>query len=166
MGKLIKLIETVTEWVGKMFSYSVYALLVVVVYEVISRKLFGKPTIWAFDLSNMLYGIMFLMGFGYTLKHKMHVGIDIITAKLNPKAQGWISVVSYLVFFFPFIVIAIQASTVFATQSWQGLERVQSPWGAPVYHFKTFLPLGFCFLFLQGIAEFLKAVQQIRGVRS
>jgi TRAP-type mannitol/chloroaromatic compound transport system permease small subunit len=109
---------------------------------------------------------MFLMGFGYTLKHKMHVGIDIITAKLNPRAQGWISVVSYLVFFFPFIIIAIQASTVFATQSWQGLERVQSPWGAPVYHFKTFLPLGFCFLFLQGIAEFLKAVQQISGVRS
>ncbi|MGE4498179.1 MAG: TRAP transporter small permease subunit [Deferribacterales bacterium] len=166
MEKLIKLIESVTEWVGKVFSFSVYLLLIVVVYEVISRKVFGKPTVWAFDLSNMLYGVMFLMGFGYTLKHKMHVGIDIITAKLNPKVQGWIAAVSYLVLFFPFMIIAIKASYVFALQSWQGLERVQSPWGAPVYHFKTFLAVGFVFLLIQGIAEFLKAVQQIRGVRA
>lgn len=162
MSALIKSIESISEISGKIVSYLVYVLLFVVVFEVISRKIFGSPTIWGFELSYMLYAVAFLLGFGYTLKHKMHIGIDIFYSKMSPRKQGFLDLFGYIVFFFPFIYVAITSSITFTSQSWQMLEHSQSPWAPPIYPFKAVMPVAFLILGVQGIAEFLKAIYKIK----
>jgi len=66
-------LDLINEYAGRITSVIIYALLIVVIYEVISRKVFNAPTVWAFDLSFMLYSTMFLLGGGYTLKYKGHI---------------------------------------------------------------------------------------------
>ena len=163
MKKLVSFIDSFNEMVGRFVSYVVYALLIVVLYEVVSRKIFNKPTIWAFELSYMLYGTMFILGFAYTLKHNMHVGIDVISGRLSPKKQSVLEILSYLVFFFPFMYLAIKSSYSFFYQSWEMREISQSQWAPPIYPFKALIPIGFCLLCLQGVSQFIKAIYKLKG---
>ncbi|TYB34002.1 MAG: TRAP transporter small permease subunit [Flexistipes sinusarabici] len=162
MSALIKLIDSISDFLGKIISYLVYVLLIVVVFEVISRKVFGSPTVWGFEFSFMLYAVMFMLGFGFTLKHKMHIGIDIFYSNMSPRKQGFLDLFTYIVFFFPFIYFAVVSSVTFTSQSWQMLEHSQSPWAPPIYPFKTVMPVAFLLLGFQGIAEFLKAIYKIK----
>lgn len=163
MKGITNVLDSINEYAGRITSVVIYALLLVVVFEVISRKIFNAPTVWGFDLSVMLYAAMFLLGGGYALKYKAHVAIDVLTTRFSKKTQALISIVSYLVFFFPFMIVIIYVTGAFALQSWADLERSQSPWNQPLYHFKTLMPIGFSLLFLQGISEFLKTIMNLKG---
>ncbi|MEK6654054.1 MAG: transporter, partial [Thermodesulfobacteriota bacterium] len=59
--KTIKVIDTFTEWTGNAFAWLCVPLAIVVFYEVVSRYLFAAPTIWAYALSFMLYGALFML---------------------------------------------------------------------------------------------------------
>ncbi|GAB6888250.1 TRAP transporter small permease subunit [Desulfothermus okinawensis JCM 13304] len=163
MKKIAKAIDWLNEIIGKITSYIVYVLLFVVVYEVVRRKVFNSPTMWGFEFSYMLYAVMFLMGFGYTLKHKMHIGIDVFYSRFSTRVQGILDLITFFIFFIPFTLIAIKSSWIFMLQSWQGMEHSQSPWAPPIYPFKTFMPIAFFLLFLQGISEAIKSYYKIKG---
>lgn len=158
MKGITDVLDSINEYAGRITSVIIYALLIIVIYEVISRKVFNAPTIWSFDLSIMLYSAMFLLGGGYTLKYKGHVAIDVLTSRLTKKKQALISIITYIVFFFPFMSILVYVTGAFALQSWADLERSQSPWNQPLYHFKTLMPIGFFLLMIQGLSEFLKTI--------
>lgn len=158
MKGITDVLDSINEYAGRISSVIVYALLIVVVYEVISRKVFNAPTVWGFDLSFMLYAALFLLGGGYTMKYKGHVAIDIFSSRLSNKKQAVMSIITYLIFFFPFMIILLYVTGAFALQSWGDLERSQSPWNQPLYHFKTLMPIGFMLLFLQGLSEFIKTI--------
>ncbi len=163
MKKIARAIDCLNEIIGKITSYIVYVLLFVVVYEVIRRKVFNSPTMWGFELSYMLYAVMFLMGLGYTLKHNMHIGIDVFYSKLNPRLQGILDLITFFIFFLPFTLIAIKSSWIFMLQSWQIMEHSQSPWAPAIYPFKTFMPIAFFLLFLQGLSNAIKSYYKIKG---
>lgn len=163
MKKIIKFIDALNEFIGRITSYIVYILLFVVVYEVVKRKIFNAPTMWAFELSYMLYAVMFLIGFGYTLKHQMHIGIDVIYTRFSKKTQGILDLITFFLFFIPFTIIAMKSTWEFMYQSWQGMEHSQSPWAPPIYPFKTFMPIAFFLLFLQGISQAIKSYYKIKG---
>lgn len=158
MKGITDVLDSINEYAGRITSVIIYALLIIVIYEVISRKVFNAPTVWGFDLSFMLYSAMFLLGGGYTLKYKGHVAIDVLTSRLTKKKQALISIITYIVFFFPFMSILVYVTGAFALQSWADLERSQSPWNQPLYHFKTLMPIGFFLLMIQGLSEFLKTI--------
>jgi len=159
---ITNVLDSINEYAGRITSVIIYTLLLVVVFEVISRKVFNAPTVWGFDLSVMLYAAMFLLGGGYALKCKAHVAIDVLTTRFSKKTQALISIISYLVFFFPFMIVLIYVTGAFAMQSWADLERSQSPWNQPLYHFKTLMPVGFSLLLIQGISEFIKTIMNLK----
>ncbi len=158
MLKIIKIVDLINEWAGRVASILGYALFVVVVLGVIARKVFNRPFIWNFEASYMLYAAMFLLGFGYTLRHKMHVTIDVIYAALGPKAQLFFDILGFILFLVPFAYVSLESSTIFTIQSWQILEHSQSTWAPPIYPFKTLMPIAFILLVLQAIAEIIKSI--------
>jgi TRAP-type mannitol/chloroaromatic compound transport system permease small subunit len=161
--KIVEFLDSIAEYTGRATSFIIFALLFAVMYEVIARKFFGSPTVWGFEISYMLYAAMFLLGGAHALKYHQHVAIDVITCTLSKRTQAIISIVCYLVFFVPFVLIFIWVTTTFAAQAWANLERSQNPWNQPLYHFKTLMPIGFILLFIQGISEFLKNIMNLKG---
>ncbi len=158
MLKLVKIIDAINEWVGKGASLIGYLLFVIVVLGVFFRKVLNRPFIWNFEASYMAYAAMFLLGFGYTLKHKMHVTIDVIYTSVGPKAQLVFDILGFVLFFIPFAYFSIKSSTIFALQSWQMLEHSQSTWAPPIYPFKTLMPVSFVLLALQAVSEIIKSI--------
>ena len=65
MAKTITSIDKFSKWVGNIVCWILMPLILAMTYEVIMRKLFLAPTIWAYDMSRFLYGALFMLGAGY-----------------------------------------------------------------------------------------------------
>lgn len=162
MNDFLLTIDRINAWVGKAFAWTIVPLTAVVGYEVVVRKL-GSPTTWAFDVSSMLFGILFMMAGAYTLSRNGHVRGDLLYRTLAPRSQAWMDLVMYFLFFIPGIAALVYAGWDFADKSWTIKEASSlTGSGLPVYPLKTVIPLAGAFLLLQALAEMIRCVICIR----
>jgi TRAP-type mannitol/chloroaromatic compound transport system permease small subunit len=162
MQRVLLWIDRLNAYIGQAFGWSILALTLVVCYEVLARYLFGAPTTWAFDTSYMLYGALFMMAGAYTLSRNAHVRGDFLYRTWSPRRQAWMDLVLYLIFFFPGILALVIAGTIEADRSWLLDERTNSPATAPLYPFKTLIPVVGVLMLLQGLVEFVRCIICIR----
>ena len=156
--QVIKVIDSITDFIGKLVAWLVVPLVGGLVYEVFARYLFHAPTIWAYDVTYMLYGSLFMLGSAYTLYKKGHIRTDILYRSWPVKWQGAVDTILYLLFYFPGIFLFLLAGWDYAARAWATQEAASvSPWRPPIYPFKTVIPVTAALLLFQGISEFLKS---------
>ncbi len=163
---IIRLIDTyVGELSGKIFMFLIFPLIGGMTYEVIVRYAFNAPTIWAYELSYMLYGSHFMLGATYCLYKGGHIRTDVFFEKFSARWQGRVDAFLYIFFFFPGMVFFFWFGGEEALHAWDILEEsVASPWRPPLYPFKTVIPVAAALLMIQGISELLKSLYAgIRG---
>jgi TRAP-type mannitol/chloroaromatic compound transport system permease small subunit len=158
---IIKGFDWVSEWSGQIFVWLIIPLTVVVVYEVISRRVFGAPHIWATEVTNYIYGPHFMLAAAYTLLYKSHVSIDIIYGRYSPRTRGILDIFTHLVFFFPFCIIVFYQGIVFAQTSWAIGETSESAALRIVPLIKTVIPVTFGLLLIQGLANFIRSIMLV-----
>ncbi|MCU0540509.1 MAG: TRAP transporter small permease subunit [Desulfobacterales bacterium] len=159
LPRAIRLIDALSERSGRMVSLLVYPLVVILSIEVFSRYLFKSPTFFAFDLTYMIYGVVFMLGAPYTLLHKGHIRTDVFYHKFSPRWQGGIDAAVYLLLFFPGMLFFLIAGWDYFYSSWSIGERSSLTfWRPPIYPYKAVIPLTALLLLLQGIAEFAKSL--------
>ena len=164
LNKILKGFDWISEWSGRIFVWLVIPLIVVVVFEVISRRIFNAPHIWATEVTNYIYGPHFMLVAAYTLLYKAHVSIDIIYGRFSPRTRGILDIFTYLVFFFPFCIIVFTQGIVFAQTSWSIGETSDSAALRVVPLIKTAIPVTFALLLLQGLANFIRSIMlAVRG---
>jgi len=159
MDKLLIFVDRLSAGVGKAFAWCIVVLIVAVCYEVFVRYVLKDPTSWAYDMSYILYGALFMMAGAYTLSRNAHVRGDIFYRLFPPRGQAIIDLVLYIAFFLPGILALIWIGVPYALQSWGYHEvSVYSPAGVPVYPSKTLIPLAGLFLLIQGLAEIMRCI--------
>ena len=167
MYRFILLVDSFTTWVGKAFAWCILILTFAIAYEVFVRYALGDPTSWAFDISYMMYGSLFMMAGAYTLARDGHVRGDVLFRLWPPKVQATIEIVLYFFFFFPGILAFIIAGADYAAESWSynygtGEVSINSPANVPISQFKTVLPIAGALLFLQGMAQVCRCIICLR----
>lgn len=155
--------DRLSAWFGKAFAWLILVMALGVGYEVVARYGFNAPTTWAFDLSYITYGTLFMMGGAYTLSRGGHVRGDFIYRLWKPRTQARVELVLYFLFFFPGVLALIIAGWKYAERSWRYLEvSVYSPAGIPIFHFKTVIVVAGVLLLIQGIAQVCRAILCLR----
>ncbi len=155
--KFIHRIDTISEWSGRICCWISLPLVVFMAYDVIMRYLFQAPTRWAYEMTWMQYGALFILGGAYGLKYKLHVRVDIIYNRWSKRTQAIFDFLTYIFIFAPVFYILITHSVIYAYYSWEVWETSYiSYWQPPVYPIKTIMVIGFVLFALQGIAEFLR----------
>ena len=163
---VVDAIDRIADVTGRITAWLIVPMTLAVTYEVVARHFFRAPTIWAFDVTYMLYGTHFMIGTAYTLMRVGHVRTDMLYANWSIRRQNWIDAVGYLFFFFPAMVLLFYFGWQEFHHSWSiGETSDASPWRPIVYPFKGVIPLTAALLLLQGIAEFLKSMYAIRTGR-
>lgn len=172
MQRVLLYIDGLSLRVGHAFAWCIMVLTVAVCYEVIVRKVFRDPTAWAFDISYIMYGALFMMGGAYALSRESHVRADFLYRLWRPRVQAGLEFVLYIVFFFPGVLALVYAGFDFARESWSyrpygpgcpvGEISINSPIGVPVSPLKTVIPVAAFFLLLQGIAQIIRCVVCLR----
>jgi TRAP-type mannitol/chloroaromatic compound transport system permease small subunit len=161
------MVDSFTTWVGKAFAWCILILTFAVAYEVFVRYALGDPTSWAFDISYMMYGSLFMMAGAYTLARDGHVRGDVLFRLWPAKVQATVEMVLYFLFFFPGILAFIIAGADYAGESWSynygtGEVSINSPANVPISQFKTVLPVAGALLFLQGVAQVCRCIICLR----
>jgi TRAP-type mannitol/chloroaromatic compound transport system permease small subunit len=164
--KTIGVIDTFSEWSGKTVAWMIVPLFISLTYEGIARYLFNAPTLWAYDVSYMLYGALFMLGAHYTLLRGAHIRTDMLWDKFTPRTKGRIDTVAYVFFFFPAMILLLYASVDEAWHAWQlGELSEQTAWRPLLWPFKAVVPLTALLLLIQGVSELLKSLYAARTGR-
>jgi TRAP-type mannitol/chloroaromatic compound transport system permease small subunit len=160
--RLLNGVETFSTWIGKAFAWLIVALMLLVVVEVFKRYIINMPTAWVFDVSNMMYGTLFMMSGAYALAHDGHVRGDFLYGSMKPRRQAALDLVLYVVFFLPGILALTWAGWVYAGDALKIRETTFNATPLPIYPFKYIIPIAGATVLLQGISEMIRCVMCLK----
>ena len=109
-------IDITNNWVGRLICLLMIPLIAVVVIEVFSRNTFSVlanngwgdfarslglgPTVFAYDISRMIAGVLFMAAAGYGLMRGVHIRADFLYRNWSNKTQATVDALLYLAFSF------------------------------------------------------------------
>lgn len=161
--RLAWLIDSLNERIGRAVRWLVLATVLLSAATAFVRYAFHASSNAALELQWYLYALIFLLAAGYTLKHDGHVRIDVLFARLSPRARAWIDLAGGLLMLLPMAVLIAWLSWHSFALSFQVREMSPDAGGLPRWLIKLALPVGFALLALQGVAEVIKRAAYLRG---
>ncbi|GGE41203.1 TRAP transporter large permease subunit [Actibacterium pelagium] len=172
-------IDVLNHRAGQLIALLMIPLIAVVVYEVISRNSFAilqnagfeelarslglGPTLWVYDTSRMIAGVLFMGAAGYGLMRGVHIRADFLYRNWSAKTQATVDASLYLLFFMPSMIFF----TVVAAQFWWlaystgETMQIDSAWGPLLWPARIAMPIGGFLLMLQGIPEIFRAFHRM-----
>lgn len=154
MLHLSHIIDNINEWVGKFVGMWMPVLTGIIVYEVMMRYAFNRPTIWVHETGLYLFGTMFILGGGYTLYHKGMVNMDVLYIRFSARGKAIFDVCTF-VFAFIFCVGLLWKSGARAWDSLMWRELSETAWNVPFYPVRLALFAGALLLLIQVISKFI-----------
>lgn len=166
MRTVVRYIDVMNLWVGRITCLLLLPVIFAMVYEVVARKLFIAPTLWAYEVSRMFAGALFMLGAGYALMRGVHIRADFLYRHWPVRTQATVDALLYLTFYFPAMLFFFWVSADYTAGAWISGERsMDTTMMAPLAPARTAMPLGAFFLILQGISEFLKSLHNMGPAR-
>ncbi len=160
------IIDRFTEFTGRLISWLIVILALLVCYDVGMRYLLQSGSIAVQELEWHLFSLIFLLGAAYTFKHDDHVRLDLFYQSrfMNEYRRAWINFLGSILFLLPFCILVIISSWPFVQLAYIHGEGSPDPGGLPFrWVIKTVIPLAFVLLFMQGTASAIRNLQIITG---
>jgi len=176
-------IDVLNYRVGQIIALLLIPLIAVVVFEVISRNSFTilqnagfedlarslnlGPTLWVYDTSRMIAGVLFMAAAGYGLMRGVHIRADFLYRFWSNKTQATVDATLYLLFFIPSMIFftIVSAEYWWLAFSTGETRQADSAWGPLVWPARLAMPVGAFLLLLQGIPEIFRAFHKMGKAR-
>jgi TRAP-type mannitol/chloroaromatic compound transport system permease small subunit len=159
MRRLLRGVDLVSEFSGKLISMLIYFMIGILFLEVALRYLFNAPTIWAHELSTHFFGAYSALAGAYALRYNQHVKVDLIYQAFSPRGRAILDSFTYLLFFLV-MAVTLRYGMMLA---WRAVELRQtvspSPWASPLWPVRLTLPLAACLMTAQGLAHFIRVLK-------
>lgn len=154
----MKLIDRFSAGIAIFAGALFFSLIAVMIFEVVSRYVFGAPTLWAGDLTYMLGGAVFMLACGYTLKQGGHVSIDFVVMALPMRLREAIQGVLMLFVVLPTLSAEARIAASKALSAYQnGTTDPVSAFAPQLWPFYSLLALGLVVFTLQILVSALRA---------
>lgn len=155
---LLKRVLPRLDHVGTALAYVAMAEILVLIslmlYEVISRRVFNAPTMWAGDITYMSNGTLFLIGAAYTLKRNAHIRIDFLSTRFPLRVQHFINLAFYMIIFMPALGLTGYHSVIKTHRAFvRGELETMSAWEPIIWPFLAGITIGVLGLSLQVAIE-------------
>jgi len=150
---LSRVIGAVIDRIGRVISWMVLGLVLLIAAEVLMRYGFDKSSIAAQEMEWWGLAIISLLGVSVALKDGEHVRVDALYQYYSENTKLWFDFLVALFVMFPISIYLSYLSLQFVGQSYADHEVSQSPGGLPyVWILKSFVSLGLLLLGLQSLA--------------
>ena len=157
MRAIVRVIDFISEYTGRIVSWVCVALILTLCFEVVARHVFDEPTIWAHSLAKMMGITIVTLGWAYVHKHHGHVRVDVIYTHLQSRGKQIVNVVGALIFLFPAIIVLIYAALQQLLFSLSiGEVFTESYWYPPAPPIRFILLLGLSLFALQALAQLVR----------
>ncbi len=158
-----RLIDRITEIIGKSVSWLILVAVLVSAGNAIIRKIFNMSSNAWLEAQWYLFGAAFMLAAAYTLSQNEHIRIDVVYGKFSRRTQHWIDLFGHVFFLMPFVLLMTYYLVPYVLMSVRSQEGSSSAGGLIVWPAKAILLFGFVLLVLQGISEIVKKVAIMTG---
>jgi len=148
-------IDSLNEWIGSNVIYAFLAIVAVLTYEIISRYVFNKPTIWANHLATMLYGASLMLVGGYCLLQNSHIRMDLFYRGWSERTKAIVDICAFPLLLL-FCGILLWKSATYAWIATLQQETALQVWAYPTWPWKLTIPIAALLFILQGVAQFIR----------
>lgn len=169
--RIAQRIDRFSEATGRILYFCTLAMVSIGAFNAIARY-FDKYTglglssnTWL-ELQWYLFGVVFLLGAAYTLKHDDHVRVDVLYGRLSRRGKAWIDLAGTVLFLFPFCGLLLYMSIPMVENSWAVLEQSPDPGGLPRYPIRTIIPIAFVLVMVQGVSMTIRSIAILRSEES
>jgi TRAP-type mannitol/chloroaromatic compound transport system permease small subunit len=156
-------IDSVNRFVGRAVAWLVLAAVLVSAGNAAARYAFNLSSNAWLEIQWYLFSAVFLLCAGYTLLKNAHVRIDVLSARLTPRARAWIDILGGAFFLLPMAIIVLVLSWPMFVDSYVTQEWSSDAGGLARWYVKALIPAGFALLLLQGFSELVKRIAFLRG---
>lgn len=163
LDRFLHIVDVTNDWVGKITSFFIPVIMLIVSYEVVSRYVFNAPTIWAWDINVQLFAIIVFLGGGYTLLYKGHVNVDVLYSHFSEKGKAIAELITAPIFFI-FLITLLWKMGVMTLASIKEREIMSTIFAPPLYPMKVILYLGLVLFFMQGIAKLIRDIRTVANI--
>ena len=162
---LVRALEAVNEWVGRLVSWLSLAMVLVTFAVVVLRYLFDVGWIAMQESVTYMHAVLFMAGAAYTLRHQGHVRVDIFYRRFTERTRAWVDLFGALFLLLPVCVFIFVESWEYVAQSWQIREGSREAGGIEgVYLLKGMILVMSALLVAQGLASLLRSRLLLGGV--
>ena len=155
----MRVIDRLSAGLAFLAGLLLFALMGVMIYEVVARYGFGRPTLWAGTMTYMLNGALFVGAAAYCLKESGHVSIDFLVQQMSPRVQA--ALLAALMG-----LLAVPAFAAISYVAWRKALRAfssgevdpVSAYAAVMWPFYSVLAIGMALLTAQAVVTALRAL--------
>ncbi|MFZ0451460.1 MAG: TRAP transporter small permease subunit [Desulfatiglandaceae bacterium] len=158
----VRCVDAVNRTVGEFSMYIVLVMTAILVFESISRTVFGKPHIWVVEMIEFLMAAYYLLGGGYSIILKGHVRMDLFYGRWSDKGKAVVDLITapFLIFYVVFLLVGGLSALEYALEYGQ---KNYTPWGPPMAPIKLVMVIGIVLMLAQCLATFFKDLAKARG---
>ncbi|MEQ1718614.1 MAG: hypothetical protein ABL907_21955 [Hyphomicrobium sp.] len=170
--KISDAIDAVLGAIARFFAWGLLLLVLVIVFDVITRKFGFQLSLFGIDLGSTrlqelewhIHSIVYLTWIGYCYIRNTHVRIDVMTAHRPARTQAWLELFGCVVFALPYILVALPYAHNFFLTSFFQNEASSAPNGLPWrWLTKGFLYFSFWSIFLATISVAIRRIVFLFG---
>jgi len=161
---LSRLIDRLSEFVGRWLAWLVLVAVLISAANAIVRKAFNVSSNAYLEIQWYLFAAVFLLAAGYTMLRQGHVKIDVISGRFSKRTQIWIEIIGLVFFVLPLVFTVIQLSWPLVVRAYVMNEYSQNAGGLIRWPVFALLPLGFLLLGVQAVSELIKRIAFLKGL--
>lgn len=160
---LSRLIDGLTERVGRLMMWLVLSTTLISAGNAIVRKLFNTSSNAMLEIQWYLFAAVFMLGSGYAFLKNAHVRIDFVSSKFSARGRNIVDVAGILLFVFPLCYMMIKLSWPVFSNAWTSGEVSSNAGGLVRWPVYLLIPVGFVMLALQSVSELVKRLAFLFG---
>jgi len=159
----ISFANNLSDFCGRIVAWLVVAMILMTIALVTTQFFFNSSSNMAEESVIYMFGILFMIGVSYTLRHDNHVRVDIFYSKMSVRNRAWVDLIGTLIFLVPFCIVVFWKSLRPVIKSWGILEGALDNGIPAIFLLKSFLLVMPVLVLIQGFAIALVCVQTIRS---
>jgi len=160
--RLARAIDSFNQYLGRLLSWFILFIVVLVCINVVARYVFQASEIWLSELAQFMHAMVFLGVAGYTLLDNDHVRVDLLYEKFSRRRKSAVDLVGTLFFLIPVCITLIYFSWGIVLSSWKIFEKSAEYGGMPgVFILKSFMWVFSIVLILQGVSVIISSFRTI-----
>ena len=161
--RLSRLIDSITELIGKFAMWLILAAVLISSGNAIMRKAFDIGSNAFLEIQWYLFSGVFMLASGYVFLRNAHVRIDFLSGKLSKRTNAIIDALGLVLFTIPLSVIMINLGWPVFYNAFVSGEMSQNAGGLIRWPVILLIPLGFGILILQSLSELIKRIAFLTG---
>ena len=151
----MRLLDRLSRGLALLAGWAYVAIGLMLAYEVAARYFFNAPTIWAEEVSRLVFVWASLIAAAGLLQAEQHIAVTVLTDRLGPLGRRLARLLA-LAFVLLFAALVVRYGTPIAVGSWERGRSAGTLLDLPNWWGQAAVPLAFLLVALQALVELLR----------